>query len=119
MITTLDDYPIHQSSQPLAIPATSDRNFYDRFWFNGFVGDGSLYFSVAMGFYPNRGVHDGGFSVVLDGVQYCLHLSGELPLDRAMTELMTPTQATSTVVPTLEARSITKRYFTSLASIRR
>lgn len=64
MITTLDDYPIHQTSQPLAVPATSDRNFYDRFWFCGFVGDGSLYFSVAMGFYPNRGVLDGGFSVV-------------------------------------------------------
>lgn len=87
MITTLDDYPVHQTSQPLIVPATSDRNFYDRFWFNGFVGDGSLYFSAAMGFYPNRGVHDGGFSVVLDGVQYCLHLSGELPLDRAVTEL--------------------------------
>ena len=87
MITTLDDYPIHQTPQPLAIPATSDRNFYDRFWFNGFVGDGSLYFSAAMGFYPNRGVIDGGFSVVVDGQQYCLHLSGEPPLDRTQTEL--------------------------------
>jgi len=87
MITTLDDYPIHQTSLPVAVPATSDRNFYDRFWFNGFVGDGSLYFSVAMGFYPNRGVHDGGFSVLVDGVQHCLHLSGELPLDRAQTTL--------------------------------
>lgn len=87
MITTLDDYPIHQTPQPLAIPATSDRNFYDRFWFNGFVGDGSLYFSVAMGFYPNRRVIDGGFSVVVDGQQYCLHLSGDPPLDRTHTEL--------------------------------
>lgn len=87
MITTLDDYAIHQSSLPLAIPATSDRNFYDRFWFSGFVGDGSLYFSAAMGFYPNRGVHDGGFSVLVDGHQYCLHLSDNLPLDRAQTSL--------------------------------
>ncbi len=52
MITPFDDYPIHQTSLPLAIPATSDRNFYDRFWLNGFVGDGSLYFGAAMGFYP-------------------------------------------------------------------
>jgi len=87
MITTLDDYPIHQTSLPLAIPATTDRNFYDRFWFNGFVGDGSLYFSVAMGFYPNRRVLDGGFSVLVDGHQYSLHLSGELPLDRTHTRL--------------------------------
>lgn len=87
MITTLDDYPIHQTAQPVAIPSTSDRNFYDRFWFNGFVGDGSLYFSVAMGFYPNRRVMDGGFSVLVDGQQYCLHVSGDLPLDRAETRL--------------------------------
>ena len=87
MITSLDDYPVHQTSQPLAIAGTSDRNFYDRFWFSGFVGDGSLYFSVAMGFYPNRRVQDGGFSVVVDGHQHCLHISGELPLDRAVTEI--------------------------------
>ena len=87
MITTLDDYPIHQTSLPLAIVGTSDRNFYDRFWFNGFVGDGSLYFSVAMGFYPNRRVQDGGFSVLVDGYQYSLHISGDLPVDRAHTKL--------------------------------
>lgn len=87
MITTLDDYPIHQTAQPVAVPSTSDRNFYDRFWFNGFVGDGSLYFSVAMGFYPNRRVMDAGFSVLVDGRQYCLHVSGDLPVDRANTTL--------------------------------
>jgi len=87
MITTLDDYPVHQTSLPIAVPATSDPNAYDRFWFNGFVGDGSLYFSVAMGFYPNRGVHDGGISVVVDGHQHSLHLSGEAPLDRTHTTL--------------------------------
>ena len=87
MITTLDDYPVHQTPQPLIVPATSDRNFYDRFWFNGFVGDGSLYFSLAMGFYPNRHVMDAGFSVLLDGEQHCLHVSGALPLDRTQTTL--------------------------------
>ena len=87
MITTLDDYPVHQTSQPIAIPATSDLNAYDRFWFNGFVGDGSLYFSIAMGFYPNRHVIDGGMSVVVDGHQHSLHLSGEAPIDRTKTEL--------------------------------
>lgn len=87
MITTLDDYPIHQAAQPVAVPATSDRNFYDRFWFSGFVGDGSLYFAVAMGFYPNRRVQDAAFSVLVDGHQYSLHISGDLPLDRAKTEI--------------------------------
>jgi hypothetical protein len=87
MITAFDDYPIHQTSLPVAIPATSDRNFYDRFWFCGFVGDGSLYFSAAMGFYPNRHVIDGGFSVLVDGHQYSLRLSDVLHLDRSKTEI--------------------------------
>lgn len=33
MITTLDDYSIHQTTLALAVPATSDRNFYDRICF--------------------------------------------------------------------------------------
>ncbi len=87
MITTLDDYPIHQTSQPLAVPATSDRNFYDRFWFNDFHGDGSLYFSVAMGLYPNRHVIDGGISILVDGEQHSLRASAKLHLDRAITRV--------------------------------
>lgn len=87
MITPLDDYPIHQTSLPLVVPSTSDRNFYDRFWFNGFVGDGSLYFSVAMGFYPNRGVMDGGFSVLVDGHQHSLHISAAIVVDRTQTRV--------------------------------
>jgi hypothetical protein len=87
MITTLDDYPVHQTSQPLAIPSTSDRNFYDRFWFNGFVGDGSLYFSVAMGLYPNRHVIDGGLSILVDGEQHSIRASAALHLDRANTRV--------------------------------
>ena len=39
MITDFDDYMIHQTSDPVTQPASSDRNFYDRYWFNGFDGD--------------------------------------------------------------------------------
>ena len=35
-ITPLDDFPIHQTSETLSVPSTTDRNFYDRYWFNGF-----------------------------------------------------------------------------------
>jgi len=40
-----------------------------------------------MGFYPNRHVMDGAFSVVVDGYQHSLHVSGALPLDRSQTRL--------------------------------
>ena len=33
MLTRFDDYPIHQTPEPVAQVATSDRNAYDRYWF--------------------------------------------------------------------------------------
>ena len=48
MLTAFDDYPIHQAATPVAIAGT-DRNFYDRFFFNGYSPDGTLFFGGAMG----------------------------------------------------------------------
>ncbi len=85
MLTPLDDYPIHQTSQPLAIPASGDPNHYDRFFFNGYTADASIFFAAAFGLYPNRDVIDGAFSVVLDGLHVNVHASGRCPLDRSET----------------------------------
>ena len=35
MLSKGDDYPIHQTSEPIAYAGT-DRNFYDRYFFNGY-----------------------------------------------------------------------------------
>ena len=35
MLTRFDDYPIHQTPEPVAHAASSDRNVYDRYWLNG------------------------------------------------------------------------------------
>ena len=75
MLIAGDDYPIHQTPEPLARPATSDPNHYDRYFFNGATADGSLVFGVALGLYPNRQVIDGAFSVVVDGEQVSVHAS--------------------------------------------
>ncbi len=40
MLTKADDYPIHQTADPIAAVGTSDRNFYDRYFFNGYGRDG-------------------------------------------------------------------------------
>jgi hypothetical protein len=82
MLSRHDDYPIHQTPEPLAHPATGDRNFYDRYWFNGFSRDGELFFAVALGVYPNRSVMDAAFSVVRGGHQYALHASRLAPRER-------------------------------------
>jgi hypothetical protein len=78
MLHPLDDHPIHQTAEPLLHAATGDRNFYDRFFFNGYTRDGSLFFAVAFGLYPNRGVADAALSVVRGGRQHALHASREI-----------------------------------------
>lgn len=85
MITTFDDYPVHQTASPVATPATGDRNHYDRYFFNGYDRDGDFFFAAAMGIYPNRKVIDASFSVVHAGEQRSVHASARAPLDRSVT----------------------------------
>jgi hypothetical protein len=85
MISEFDDYPIHQASMPVSQPAQSDRNFYDRYWCNGFDRDGAFVFEIGFGQYPNRFVQDGHVSVVVGGVQHSFHASGRAPADRSHT----------------------------------
>src|SRR6185503_6001449 len=81
MLSRADDYPIHQLPEPIAT-AGSDRNFYDRYFFNGYTPDGSLFFAVALGVYPHLNVMDAAFSIVRDGVQHNLRASRLLNMER-------------------------------------
>ena len=82
MITDLDDYPVHQTPEPVAHPASGDPNVYDRYFFNGYTADGDIFFAVAMGLYPNRRVMDAAVSVVRGGRQYALRASRLAPFER-------------------------------------
>ena len=83
MLNKLDDFPIHQTPEPIAHPATSDRNVYDRTWYNGYAPDGSYYFGIGMAVYPYRGVMDCAFSVVQpDMRQHCFYGSRRAPVER-------------------------------------
>ncbi len=75
MITDFDDYLIHQAPFPVNQPGVSNRNFYDRYWFNGFDKAGTFLFEVGFGRYPHRFVQDGHFSVAVEGVQHSFHTS--------------------------------------------
>ncbi len=83
MLSPFDDFPIHPSADPIAVPATGDPNHYDRYWFNGHQKDGDFYFGAAMGHYPVRGIIDAAFSVVKNGVEHSVFASGAMPADRA------------------------------------
>ena len=83
MLNKLDDFPIHQTPEPIAHPATSDRNAYDRTWYNGYAQDGSYYFGIGMAIYPLRGVLDCAFSVVKpNSRQHCFYASRRAPIER-------------------------------------
>ncbi|HLX36388.1 MAG TPA: hypothetical protein VKR29_01255 [Candidatus Binataceae bacterium] len=87
MISKGDDYPIHQTPEPVQQVFTSDRNFYDRFFFNGYFREGEPYFAAAMGIYPNVGIIDAAFSVIVGGTQHCVRASRKLGSDRLDTRV--------------------------------
>ena len=86
MLTAGDEYPVHQTAEPIAF-AGSDRNFYDRFFFNGYSADGSVFFGAAFGVYPHINVMDGAVSILKDGVQRNLFLSRCLNMERMDTTI--------------------------------
>ncbi len=87
MLTPHDDFPVHQTSEPVAHTAQSSLNHYDRYFFNGYSRDGSLYFAAALGIYPNRKVMDAAFAVLRDGVEVSLIASRRAPLDPTQTQV--------------------------------
>ena len=87
MLSKFDDYPIHQTPEPIAVSATTDRNAYDRFWFNGYTGDGEYYFGIGAALYPNLGIMDCGFSIVRDGEQHAFHASRRAPREPSAIEV--------------------------------
>ena len=74
MITKADDYPVHQTPEPIAFAGT-DRNFYDRYFFNGYNEDASVFFAVALGVYPQLGIIDAAFCLSVDGKQHNIRAS--------------------------------------------
>ena len=81
MLTKADDFPVHQLPEPIATSGT-DRNFYDRYFFNGYSPDGDVFFAVALGVYPHLNLMDASISVITDGVQHNLRASRLLNSER-------------------------------------
>jgi hypothetical protein len=69
MISAWDDFPIHQTAEPVRLVATSDRNFYDRYYFNLHGSSDELLLVMGMGVYPNLGTQD-AFAVVRRGSKH-------------------------------------------------
>ena len=81
MLHPLDDYPDPPDARAdRASRPSSDRNFYDRYFFNGYTRRRRVLLRPRRSaLYPNRGIMDCGFSVVRDGEQHAFHASRRAP----------------------------------------
>jgi hypothetical protein len=87
MISSWDDFPVHQTSLPIRHVATSDRNFYDRYYFNLHGSSDELFMVMGLGQYPNLGTTD-AFACVQRGDTYrVVRASRELGDDRMDTSV--------------------------------
>jgi hypothetical protein len=86
-LSPLDDYPIHQVPELMRHVGTSDRNFYDRYYFNAFPVTADMMLIIGMGQYPNLGVAD-AFAVLRRGpLHTVVRASRPLGLDRMDTRV--------------------------------
>jgi hypothetical protein len=92
MLGPLDEYPVHQLPQPIAWPGPSDRNFYDRSYFNAHDRTGDIFLISGIGYYPNLGIKDafvllrrrsrGAGDIITSDTQTAVHLSDAIDADR-------------------------------------
>jgi hypothetical protein len=87
MLSRFDDYPLHQVIEPLRLSGTTDRNFYDRYYFNMHHCSDELVMVAGMGCYPNRGVADAFVAVRHEGMHHVVRASRTLGADRADTSV--------------------------------
>jgi hypothetical protein len=78
----MDEYPIHQSPLSMAYVATSDKNFYDRCYFNAHDRTGDIFLITGLGYYPNLGVMDAYATVRRGGTQWAVRFSDAMGDDR-------------------------------------
>jgi hypothetical protein len=65
-VSSFDDYPVHQAAEMVRHVVSSDRNFYDRYYFNCHANDGEAFLIFGLGQYPNLAVTD-AFALLVTG----------------------------------------------------
>lgn len=78
MLSEADDYLIHQVAEPVRFVQTSDRNFYDRYYFQIHNSSDDLSMIFGIGLYPNLGTLDAFATLRLGDKQHVLRSSRRL-----------------------------------------
>ncbi|OMC39573.1 hypothetical protein A5742_05015 [Mycolicibacterium fortuitum] len=84
-LSPLDDYLVHQIPETLDHVGTSDRNFYERYYFNIHDQTGEVFAVIGLGQYPNLNITDAFAAVMYEGVQHTVRSSRLLGNDRMNT----------------------------------
>src|SRR5580693_4817413 len=88
MLGPIDEFPVHQIPQPIAWPGSSDRNFYDRSYFNAHDRSGNIFLISGIGYYPNLGVKDAFVLIRRGDTQTAVHVSDAIDQDRLNQNVM-------------------------------
>lgn len=78
----LDEFPVHQVPLSMRHMASSDRNCYDRCYFNAHDRSGEVFLVTGLGVYPNLGVIDAYAAVAQGARQHTVRFSDALGDDR-------------------------------------
>ena len=81
-LSPMDEFLAHQTCETFDHVFTSDRNFYDRYYFNMHPSSDELFLITGMGQYPNLGTTDAFVSVSHGDTIYVVRASRELGADR-------------------------------------
>ena len=86
-LSPMDEFMAHQTCETFDHVFTSDRHFYDRYYFNMHPGNGDLFMITGMGQYPNLGTTDAFVSVSHGETIYVVRASRELGSNRLDTRI--------------------------------
>jgi hypothetical protein len=77
-LSAADDLPLHQIAEPIRHAGTSDRNFYDRYYFNLHASSDELFCVLGIGQYPNLGTQDAFVAIRRGDRHHVVRASREL-----------------------------------------
>ncbi len=86
-ISPMDEYLAHQTTDTFDYVFTSDRNFYDRYYFNMHDSKGDFFMVAGLGQYPNLGVTDAFVTISHGTKQYTVRASRALGNNRLDTSV--------------------------------
>jgi len=86
-LSAMDEFLAHQTCETFDHVFTSDRNFYDRYYFNMHPSSDELFLITGMGQYPNLGTADAFVSVSHGDHLHVVRASRELGSDRLTTRV--------------------------------